>query len=258
MRSDSKSSLSAAKREAEFFDGLVAAGGSYEPFAEGAWRTLAGRLERLLPPDAGPLAILDVGCGTGSSENLYRPIACSYAGIDLSMTALAVAHRNQPDAQWLRADAGVLPYRDRSFDLVAFSSVLHHMPDFYPALGEAFRVLRPGGFVFAFDPNLLHPAMALLRHPRSPFYLSEGVSPNERPLLPVELRRGFATAGFSSIRQRGQAAIPYRRLAVGLLNRLLPLYNFLDRAMEQVGIGRWIGPFVVTFARRPDNESGHP
>ena len=28
--------------------------------------------------------------------------------------------------------------------------------------------------------------MALLRHPRSPFYSSEGVSPNERPLLPRE------------------------------------------------------------------------
>jgi hypothetical protein len=78
------------------------------------------------------------------------------------------------------------------------------------------------------------------------------VSPNERPLLPGELRRAFLAAGFAEIRQRGQAAIPYRRLSVGRLNAFLPIYNALDRAMDRTGIGRWIGPFVVTFARRPE------
>lgn len=244
-------SSSSAEREAAFFDELVAEEGAYEPFAAGAWRTLGARLALLLPEAVEPLAVLEIGCGTGASETLYRPFARSYAGIDLSLTALAAARRAMPETRWLRADAAALPWRDAAFDLVAFSSVLHHMPDFSPALREAFRVLRPGGFAFAFDPNLLHPAMALLRHPRSPLYLSRGVSPNERPLMPSELREGFAGAGFVAIRQRGQAAIPYRELAVGPLNRLLPIYNAVDRAMELSGIGRWIGPFIVTFARRP-------
>jgi SAM-dependent methyltransferase len=245
------STRTATQRETEFFDDLVSLEGCFEPFADEAWTTLGHALDRYLPPGPRSLAVLDVGCGTGASERLYRRFARSYVGIDLSMTALSMASDAYPALRWMRADASFLPWSDASFDLVAFSSVLHHLPDMRPSLSEAFRVLRPGGFVFAFDPNLLHPAMALLRHPRSPFYSSEGVSPNERPLLPRELRRAFAAVGFDPIRQRGQAAIPYRRLAVGPLNRLLTLYNAVDRVMENVGLGRWIGPFVVTFAQRP-------
>lgn len=247
-------SAGGARSEAAFFDALVAAEGSFEPFADGAWATLGRTLGRFLPADARRLDVLDVGCGTGSSAQLYRARARAYVGIDLSLGALAAARRLVPATRWVAADATVLPWRDRSFDLVAFSSVLHHIPDsMVPALREALRVLRPGGFVFAFDPSLLHPAMALLRHPRSPLYSREGVSPNERPLLPGALRRAFAAAGLLAIRQRGQAALPYRRLAVGRLNRLLPVYNAVDRAMELTGVGRVFGPFVVTFARKADD-----
>ena len=34
-----------------------------------------------------------------------------------------------------------------------------------------------------------HPAMALFRHPKSPLYSRNGVSADERPLLPRALRR---------------------------------------------------------------------
>lgn len=151
---------------------------------------------------------------------------------------------------WSQADACRLPFRAESFDLVAFSSVLHHIPDRLPALAEARRVLRLGGMVFAFDPNLLHPAMALFRHPCSPLYSAAGVSPDEQPLLPVALRRDFTAAGFAAIGQRAQSDIPYRTMAPRGLHSLLGLYNRLDRLWELSGLGRWFGAFVVTWARR--------
>ncbi|HEY1249730.1 MAG TPA: class I SAM-dependent methyltransferase [Thermoanaerobaculia bacterium] len=237
--------------EARYFDGLVREKGEFDPFAPRGWRTIADRFAQMVPET--PRRLLDVGCGTGQSRQLYADRTAGYVGIDLSFEALSLARRKIPSASWSEADACRLPFPDASFDAVAFSSVLHHLPGpaLGAALGEARRVLRPGGGVFAFDPNLLHPAMALFRWPRSPLYIAEGVSPNESPLLPSTLRRAFEAAGFVAIRQRGQSGIPYREVAPRLINACLSLYNAADWAFERVGLGRWFGTFVLTAARKP-------
>jgi hypothetical protein len=63
--------------------------------------------------------------------------------------------------------------------------------------------------------------MALFRHPKSTLYSSNGVSPNECPLLPSALRSAFQAAQFSNIQQRCQSDIPYRHVAPKVLNALL-------------------------------------
>jgi ubiquinone/menaquinone biosynthesis C-methylase UbiE len=195
--------------------------------------------------------VLDVGCGTGQSQRIYRDRAGLYVGVDLSLGALRLAHGRFDAAAWMQADALRLPFAEGTFDVVAFSSVLHHIGDRGAALAEARRVLRPGGWAFAFDPNLLHPAMLLFRHPSSPLYSAEGVSPDEQPLLPKILRHDFAAAGFSPIGQRAQSDIPYRKVAPKGLDALLAVYNRIDWAWEKIGLGRWFGTFVVTWGRKP-------
>jgi demethylmenaquinone methyltransferase/2-methoxy-6-polyprenyl-1,4-benzoquinol methylase len=248
---DPSSAAAAAAREARYFDRLVREEGDFNPFADRGWATLA-RAFAAAAGDAGlsgALRLVDVGCGTGQSQRVYAEQAGSYFGLDLSLSAVATANRRRR-GRFLQADATRLPLADQSRDVVAFSSVLHHLPDRDAALREAHRVLRPGGLVFAFDPNLLHPAMALFRHPRSPLYHPAGVSPDERPLLPRALRRDFARAGFVAVRQRCRSDIPYRNVAPAGFDRLLSLYNRLDRWWELVGLGRWLGSFVVTWGRR--------
>ena len=241
-------------REGEVFDALVREAGDFNPFAARGWRTLERRFRAWLGSGR-PRRLLDVGCGTGRSRQIYAGQAGFYAGVDLSQGALRRARRLAPETAWASADALRLPFADRSFDVVAFSSVLHHLPDRQAALGEARRVLRPGGWVFAFDPNLLHPAMALFRHPRSPLYQRAGVSPHERPLLPGELRRDFLATGFCDIRQRAQADIPYRAVAPRWLDAGLKLYNAADWLMARSGLGRWLGSFVLTAGRRGTDEA---
>ncbi len=237
------------KGDGQVFDRLVGEAGDFNPFTDRGWETLARRFAAAIP-EAGH-RVLDVGCGTGRSRRIYRDRVQCYAGIDLSLGALRLARQRFPDAAWLQADALRLPFRDASHDGVAFSSVLHHVPDRRAALAEAFRVLHPGGWVFAFDPNLLHPAMFLFRHPKSPFYNPKGVSPDEQPLPPRTLRDDFAAAGFARIGQRCQSNIPYRAVAPRALNALLSLYNGADWLWEKIGLGRWLGTFVVTWGRRP-------
>jgi SAM-dependent methyltransferase len=239
-----------SKREAAFFDSLTDAHGEFNPFERRGWTTLRRQFEKMIRRD-GPVDLLDVGCGTGQSRQIYIDSVGRYLGADLSYQSVRRARSQFPGNLWMVADAGVLPMVDDSLDVVAFSSVLHHVPDYRRPLIEAMRVLKGGGQVFAFDPNLLHPAMALFRHPRSPLYRPAGVSPNERPLLPRALRKAFALAGFVEIQQHGQANIPYRAVAPRLLNAMLALYNAGDWLMEMVGLGRWFGSFVITAGRKP-------
>jgi ubiquinone/menaquinone biosynthesis C-methylase UbiE len=244
--------LTSTEREARTFDRLVEETGDFNPFTDRGWETLAHRFAAAVPGTS-KLRVLDVGCGTGQSRRIYAS-RCDrggyYAGLDLSLSALRLAKRRS-QGDWLQADALCLPCCAASFDLVAFSSVLHHLPDRRGALAEAARVLRPGGWVFAFDPNLLHPAMLLFRHPRSPLYNPEGVSPDEQPLLPRTLRDDFAAAGLTRIGQRCQSDIPYRAVAPRGFHALLPIYNRADWLWERIGLGRWLGTFVVTWGRRP-------
>jgi SAM-dependent methyltransferase len=243
---------SAAEREGRYFDRLVLESGDFNPFTERGWQTLADRFAAVSgSADPTRLRLLDVGCGTGQSRQVYRERTARYTGIDLSLFSLSLARRRLTGSTWAQADALKLPFRDGSFDAVAFSSVLHHIGDMEGALAAAYRVLRPGGLVFAFDPNLLHPAMLLFRHPRSPFYNPDGVSPDEQPLLPRALRAAFGAAGFIAVGQRCQSDIPYRRVAPKGLDALLPLYNRADWLWEKSGLGRWLGTFVVTWAQKP-------
>jgi SAM-dependent methyltransferase len=173
-----------------------------------------------------------------------------YVGIDLSAGSLRIAQRNLGTGIWAQGDACKLPFPDDSFDVVAFSSVLHHLPACELALREAHRVLKAGGAAFAFDPNLLNPVMATFRWPSSPLYIANGVSPNESPVLPGRLRSAFESAGFGPIQQRCQGDIPFRRVAKTALSRFLPLYNAGDRALERIGLGRWFGSFVITVGQK--------
>lgn len=238
-----------ADSERQFFDQVVAEQGDFNPFTDHGWAVLAQRFRELVAPPAG--RHLDIGCGTGQSRRIYEGTFANYTGVDLSPVAIAAARAAHPNDEWVVADATQLPFPDSAFDVVTFSSVLHHIPDFSPAVREAFRVLRPGGRVFAYDPNVLHPAMALLRHPRSPLYLSAGVSPNERPLTPHALRRAFTEAGFVHIVQQGQSGLPYQHVAPRLLNAMLTVCNALDTAWQRVGLGHKFGMFVLTVATRP-------
>lgn len=239
----------AARVEARYFDDLVEREGEFDPFAPSGWQTIQRRFEVFVTPRPG-LRVLDIGCGTGQSRQLYRKYASTYVGVDLAEVALSRARGKFPGDQWECCDARALPFGDGSFDLIAFSSVLHHIADFEAAVVEARRVLAPGGWVFAFDPNLLNPAMALWRWPKSPLYSSEGVSPNEAPLLPRRLRSAFEYAGLVDVRQRAQSDIAYRAVAPRLLNAGLKAYNLADRWFERVGFGRWFGTFVITAGRK--------
>ena len=133
---------------------------SYDGIADDHLRLWAPRFERAAahllalarPPSAGRL--LDVGTGTGAVpaalgervDDLAEVVGC-----DLSLPMLSRARRRVPRLQVAVAAATRLPFPGASFDVVTASFVLSHILDYPRALGEALRVLKPGGVFAASD-----------------------------------------------------------------------------------------------------------
>ena len=98
-----------------------------------------------------PLAILDLGCGTGRNLRLLERFG-NAVGVDSSPRALAAARRQGNADRVAGADALRLPFLDRSFDLVSALDVFEHLEDDVAGFGEVRRVLKPGGHLLAAVP----------------------------------------------------------------------------------------------------------
>lgn len=93
----------------------------------------------------GGLLALDCGCGTGGNLPLLRQHGRA-VGIDITRSGLEYAAR-QGERQVAQASAGLLPFPDRTFDLVTSFDVIYSLPDAVEraAVHEMARVLKPGG-----------------------------------------------------------------------------------------------------------------
>jgi len=98
--------------------------------------------------------LLDAGTGTGRMLELLAPHARRAVGIDVSPEMLAIARdrlarQHMPQVQVRLGDIYRLPFsggnRESGFDAVLFHQVLHYLDDPGAAVGEAARVMRPGG-----------------------------------------------------------------------------------------------------------------
>lgn len=107
----------------------------------------------MLPPVAG-LRGLDIGCGeAGNTAHLVRAGARMTA-LDFSPTFLRHARAAHPTIRFVRADAGAMPFADGAFDFTTAFMSLMDMPHHEQVVAEAWRVLRPGGFL---QFSILHP-----------------------------------------------------------------------------------------------------
>ena len=92
-------------------------------------------------------SILDAGCGTGANLLLlsHRGLA---TGIDIEPVALSFC-RHRGLTRLVQGSVSELPFPPSAFGLVTSFEVLYHLKvsDDEAALGEFWRVLRPGGWL---------------------------------------------------------------------------------------------------------------
>jgi ArsR family transcriptional regulator len=134
-----------------YFDELAGKfGRNYVPGR--SWKGLAEMLLKLLPP----LVVADLGAGEGTLSLLLAQRAERVIAIDSSPGMVeygqAVASRNGvANLEYRIGDLEELPIGDAEVDLALLHQSLHHALHPSKAVGEAARILKPGGRIVIMD-----------------------------------------------------------------------------------------------------------
>lgn len=140
---------------------------------------------------------LEVGCGRGVGTGLILELfgAESVDAFDLDPRMVVqararLARRGSAARVWV-GDAIAVSAPDASYDAVFDFGIIHHVPEWRRAVVEIYRVLKPGGRLFAeevLEKFILHPVVRrLLEHPLADRFDTEGFA------------RALQAAGFEDI-----------------------------------------------------------
>jgi len=91
--------------------------------------------------------LLDVATGAGYIAGAAAQRGADAIGIDFSAAQVRMARERYPAVGFEQADAEALPFEPDTFDAVVNGFGMCHLPNPDAALGQAFRVLKPGGRV---------------------------------------------------------------------------------------------------------------
>ena len=98
--------------------------------------------------------LLDMGCGTGFIIHLVADLVSEVQGVDITEDMMKQIDLSRGNINLTLAQVEDLPFGDSEFDMVTAYSFMDHLLDYRLALGEAFRVLKPGGIFYSdLNPN---------------------------------------------------------------------------------------------------------
>src|SRR5688500_14247736 len=117
-----------------------------------SWAAWSRALGLLLPP----LEVADLGCGEGYLTVETARWAKQVTAVDRSNGVLArakaLAERKKcSNITWKKGELEKLPIDNATMDVALLSQALHHAADPAQAIGEAARILKPGGRLLILD-----------------------------------------------------------------------------------------------------------
>ncbi|HBO13964.1 MAG TPA: SAM-dependent methyltransferase [Halieaceae bacterium] len=145
------------------------------------------------------MAVLEFGCGTGSTALEHAGHVAQIDATDVSAAMIAIGRRKAQDAGIENVSfrqAGVEDFEapDDSYDMVLALNLLHLVPDRRAALARVHRLLKPGGF-FVSSTVCLADRLWFLR-PVIPVMQWLGKAPYVSFLRAADMLREVASAGF--------------------------------------------------------------
>ncbi|MFN8016775.1 MAG: class I SAM-dependent methyltransferase [Acidimicrobiales bacterium] len=114
--------------------------GTSNPVVQKLLARWMGTLQGVLGDTSG--TVVDIGIGEGFALERMFPAATPAIGLEYRHDKALVAAQKLPAVSVIRGDAGVLPFPDRSADLVTSIEVLEHLPGYEQAVAEMARICK--------------------------------------------------------------------------------------------------------------------
>jgi SAM-dependent methyltransferase len=161
---------------------------------------ILGAMTSVVPQD-----ILEIGSGTGEMADLLAShTAARVTGADLCAPFVAAAAEKyrRPNLDFRVLDLGRADLQaqlGQSFDYIVGNGILHHLrADLVDILARLRTLLRPGGRLIFWEPNLHNPYVYLIfTFPRMRRWAK--LEPGEMAFTREELAGAFRQAGFSQV-----------------------------------------------------------
>jgi SAM-dependent methyltransferase len=239
-------------REQSHFDSHF---GEYEqklhfdgPVAQRKFQRLSNEYGAFLQggPD-GP--IVEIGAGTGAYTRHIASKCGSrrFVATDLSPNMLKALQQQCPEKSFPHMEVKQEDSLDIHVDTASVAGVtghgiLHHLP-LDLAIQELQRVLKPGGRIAFYEPNILNPYVWLIFKIKP-----EGYSPDEMALNQFTLRKLLRSHGFQQIRVK-----PYELMINSLPKWMIGTVSLAANVLRHIPLLRyWGGSLKITAVRSED------
>lgn len=240
------------KNEKDFFDQWTKSK-EYDVLTSCAYDSLIREFRKIIGNNlSGASRLIDLGCGTGTfARKFFVEEKAVFFGLDISPNSVKVASRNiEGKIRYLAGDIENLCIKDETFDVIVFSGVLHHFANIKKSLSEGYRILKKGGYMLSYDPNMKNPFMWLYRHQSSPFYSRLGKTENERLLSDREVIDVMKITGFNYAEAHCIGGVTFRYVQSPIGRLLLPFYNMIEFLFGKLSLARKYGSFLICYGKK--------
>jgi 2-polyprenyl-3-methyl-5-hydroxy-6-metoxy-1,4-benzoquinol methylase len=211
------------------------------------WSERLERIERVVPKGR----LLEIG-SDGQFLRLAAASGWSVTGVQPDVTTCASAAERY-GLELVATTLGEARFPNGSFDVVAMFHVIEHVPSPRALCAEVFRVLRPGGALFAETPNIDTLWFRLLGRRWRQLIPDHYWFFSPAPLRRLLTRVGFVVDGVERVGKAVSLRLLVNRLErmarrpLPALGRLLTRLRLADRVV-------WITPgdIMLATAHRPD------